>query len=436
MKPFRRFGKRIASVFAGLLAAISSQGALIRGPYLQSAAAESIVVRWRTDAAEPSVVRFGVTPDQLAENAALADAVTEHVVTLGRLHPGTKYYYSVGTKTATLASGADFFFVTPPAPGTPKPVRFWVLGDPGTADANARAVRDAYEHFVGERPTDFCLLLGDNAYPDGTDEEYQRGIFDIYPEMLRHTALWPALGNHDGHSAKSATQSGPYYDIFTLPTHAEAGGTASGTEAYYSFDYANLHLICLDSSDTNRAPDGAMIHWLKADMAATRQDWIIAFFHHPPYTKGNHDSDLIKGNRDLFEVRQNILPVLEAGGVDLILTGHSHDYERSQFLDGYYGTSADYDPKYLKQKGDGRPDGDGAYTKPRVRTPHAGEVIVVDGSSGKTAPRNKALLNHPAMVSSYLELGSLVVTVNAWQLDVTFLNERGIPRDTFRMVKE
>jgi hypothetical protein len=171
-------------------------------------------------------------------------------------------------------------------------------------------------------------------------------------------------------------------------------------------------------------------------MAATRQDWIIAFFHHPPYTKGNPDSDLINGNRDLFEVRQNILPVLEAGGIDLILTGHSHDYERSQFLDGYYGTSADYDPKYLQQKGDGRPDGDGAYAKPRVRTPHAGEVIVVDGSSGKTAPPNKALLNHPAMVSSYLELGSLVVTVNAWQLDVTFLNERGIPRDTFRMVKE
>jgi 3',5'-cyclic AMP phosphodiesterase CpdA len=254
--------------------------------------------------------------------------------------------------------------------------------------------------------------------------------------MLRHTALWPALGNHDGHSAKSAAQSGPYYDIFTLPTCAEAGGTPSGTEAYYSFDYANIHFICLDSSDTNRSPDGTMVRWLKADMGATRQDWIIAFFNHPPYTKGNHDSDEIKGNRDLFEVRQNILPVLEKGGVDLVLTGHSHVYERSQFLNGYYGTSADYDVKYLRQKGNGRPDGDGAYLKPRVRTPNAGEVVVVAGSSGKTAPPGKSPLNHPAMVCSYRELGSLIVTVDAWQLDVTFLNDQGLSRDTFRITKQ
>jgi len=62
----------------------------------------------------------------------------------------------------------------------------------------------------------------------------------------------------------SVTQSGVYYDIFTLPTRGQAGGVASGTEAYYSFEDANIHFVCLDSEDSPRATDGAMAQWLKA----------------------------------------------------------------------------------------------------------------------------------------------------------------------------
>src|SRR4029450_1136767 len=120
--------------------------------------------------------------------------------------------------------------------------------------------------------------------------------------------------------ADSPTQTGPYYDIFTLPRNAEAGGVASGTEAYYSFDYGNIHFICLDSFDTPRSATGAMAQWLQRDLADTTQDGIIAFWHHPPYSKGSHDSDT---QTPLIEMRQNFLPILEAGGVDLVLSGHS-----------------------------------------------------------------------------------------------------------------
>ena len=135
------------------------------------------------------------------------------------LAPDTTYYYSVGTTTATLAGNtADHFFVTSPPAGTAKPTRVWVLGDSGTADANARAVRDALPRVHRRRPpTDLWLMLGDNAYTTGTDAEYQAAVFDMYPTMLRKSVLWPTLGNHDGMSADSATQTGPYYDIFTLP---------------------------------------------------------------------------------------------------------------------------------------------------------------------------------------------------------------------------
>jgi hypothetical protein len=183
-------------------------------------------------------VHYGTDLANLSAFAHDGVVTTEHEVTVSGLLPNTRYYYSIGTGTTTLAGGdANHFFVTSPAAGDSKPTRVWVLGDSGTADANAAAVRDAYLSFTGTRHTDLWLMLGDNAYETGTDSEFQAAVFNMYPSMLRKSVLWPTLGNHDGATANSATQTGPYYDIFTLPKQAEAGGVASGTEAYYSFDY-------------------------------------------------------------------------------------------------------------------------------------------------------------------------------------------------------
>ena len=74
------------------------------------------------------------------------------------------------------------------------------------------------------------------------------------PRSCETPPLLPTLGNHDAHSATSSTQSGPYYEIFSLPTTGQAGGIATGTEAYYSFDHGNIHFVCLDSADTSLDP--------------------------------------------------------------------------------------------------------------------------------------------------------------------------------------
>jgi hypothetical protein len=153
-------------------------------------------------------------------------------------------------------------------------------------------------------------MLGDNAYPSGTDAEYGRAVFDAYSWLLSQTPLWPTLGNHDAQSANSPTQSGVYYDVFTLPTLGQCGGLASGTEAYYSFDYADIHFICLDSQDTDRSKEGSMAAWLRADLESTARNWVVCYFHHPPYTKGSHDSDSIKDSgARMSEMRENILPM-------------------------------------------------------------------------------------------------------------------------------
>ena len=351
-----------------------------RGPYLQIATPTGIVLRWRTEGADPattSVVNYGTTLGALGSSADAAPqqavvldtdnvdrTVTEHEVALTGLAPNTRYYYDVGDESGVNAGGdATYSFVTPPIIGTAQATRIWAIGDSGTANSDAMAVRDAYKAKVAAegRPTDLWLMLGDNAYNDGKDYQYQAAVFDMYPEILRQAPVWPTRGNHD--KAFVTPNDGPiaaYYDIFTLPTAGEAGGLSSGTEAYYSFDHANIHFIVLDSFGSSNAPGSAMLSWLENDLMSTSQDWVIAYWHHPPYTKGSHNSDT---ESRLIEMRENALPILEEYGVDLVLGGHSHSYERSFLLTGHYDVSGTLAPSMVLDNGDGREGGDGAYFK-------------------------------------------------------------------------
>lgn len=409
----------------------ASQATLTRGPYLQVGTPTGIIVRWRTSAAVIGRVQFGPSPGVVTGSAQEASARTEHEITLAGLIPETTYYYSIGTPTATIAGDASFHFKTAPPVGAERPVRIWAIGDSGTGDANARAVRDGYAAFTGSRGTDLWLMLGDNAYDNGLDQEYQTAVFDTYPTLLRSTVLWPAYGNHDGSAADSTTNTGPFYDMFTLPKYAEAGGVASATEAYYAFDYANIHFVELESFETERSPNGAMLTWLQRDLAANTQPWVIVFFHHPPYSHGSHNSDT---EIELVEMRRNALPILENFGVDLVLCGHSHAYERSFLIDGHYGDSTTFTAAMKKNGGSGRADtADLAYFKPTYwMAPHEGAVYVVAGVSAKLGA---GALDYPAMYSSQEALGSLVVDVQGNRLDAAFVDSTGAKRDHFSIVK-
>ncbi len=388
-------------------------------------------MRWRTEGTTDSQVRLGTNLAELNFVVADAASVAEHEVLVTGLLPDTKYFYSVGNATGSGAAGdANHFVVTAPSPGTAKATRVWVLGDCGSRSPAQVRVRDSYELFTGSRPTDLWLMLGDNAYVFGTDSDYQAAVFDVYTNLLPKSVLWPALGNHDTYSVEASGQHA-YFDIFTLPTNGLAGGQASGTEHYYAFDYGRIHFICLDSVESVRSPDGAMARWLTDDLATTAADWIIAFWHHSPYTKGAHDSD---AELELIEMRQNLVPLLEAGGVDLVLSGHSHSYERSYLLDGHYGRSAAFSSTNQLNAADGRENDGGAYHKPRGGPrSHFGAVFAVVGSSGWTGG---GPLAHPAMKVSLNQFGSLVLDLTSNRLDATFLGEDGSTNDWFTLLKE
>ncbi|MDB6031891.1 MAG: hypothetical protein JWM16_2229 [Verrucomicrobiales bacterium] len=370
---------------------------------------------------------LGTSAGSLTLSFSDGGLTTEHELRATGLTPNTAYYYAVGSSTAQLAGGVDYYFRT--APLASKPTRIWVIGDAGTQTFQQEQVRDAYYSYAQGRYTDLWLILGDNAYPAGTDDQYQAAVFNVYPEILRQTPVWPTIGNHETYGAPDNDHLA-YLDIFTLPRNGEAGGISSGTEKYYSFNYGNIHFVCLDSMTVSRQPGSAMLTWLEQDLAANTNHWLIAYWHHPPYTKGSHDSDY---EIELIEMRSNVLPVLESYGVDLVLSGHSHAYERSYLLNGHYGQSWEFQQSMKINAGSGREEDGGIYNKTvNGLSANKGAVYVVAGSSGQTGGGE---LNHPAMFLSLNELGSLVLDLDGSTLEAVFLRETGEISDHFTLHK-
>jgi hypothetical protein len=424
------------------LLASAASAALTRGPYLQDSTTNSIVIRWRTSTAETGRVLYGTNLTVLNLTNSIVTNGTEHIVKLTGLQLDTKYFYAIGA-TNTLLAGpvTNQFFLTHPAPGTPKPIRVWVIGDAGTATANQIAVRNAFETWNGTNTLHAWLQLGDNAYNSGLDSEYQSAVFNIYTNELRTSVTWPTLGNHETVQSTTFVDTYPYFDIFTLPTAGEAGGVPSGTEHWYSFDLGMVHFICLDSMTADRATNGAMATWLRSDLAVNTARWTVAFWHHPPYSRGSHDSDVGGTSYDtqMGQMRTNFLPILENGGVDLVFCGHSHAYERSKLISGHYGLSGTFSSvSHVIQAGSGREtNGLGAFHKPdglgEQPVGNRGTVYTVAGSSGQATT---GTINHPAMFYSALNLGSVVLDFRTNRLDVIFIRETGATDDYYTVIKD
>lgn len=407
------------------------QQSLVRGPYLQNLGSDQVTIRWRTQHEGPRNLLFAKSGSKKLQKLSSASKSIEHEVHLHGLLPDTKYEYMITEDEAiSTLSEQKFSFRTAPRADTKRRIRVWVLGDPGTGDENQKNVRDAYLELEGSEQTDLILALGDNAYDAGTDDEFQTNFFEIYQNSFVSIPVFPAFGNNDGESADSSSQSGVYYDIFTLPTQGELGGVPSGTEAYYSFDYGSIHFICLDTAESDLHPEAAMATWLKEDLRSVRskQPWIIVFAHHAPYSHGTYNTDIVdpKAGRIGIEVRENIVPILEKGNVDLFITGHSHVYERSYLLKGHYGVSQDLAESMVLDRHKS------FYKKDLNADSAQGTIYVVSGSAGKTKP---APLDHPAMAFSSNDLGSLWFEVEGLELRGFFTTAEGDTPDQFTIQK-
>jgi acid phosphatase type 7 len=417
-----------------------------RGPYLQMASSVSMQIRYRTNSLTTSKVNYGTDPNNLSMSVSNNNFNTEHLIDLTNLQPNTKYYYNIANTSEIIQSSANHYFYTAPTVGTEKKTKIWVTGDCGTGTTTQTKVKNAFLNHVGNNFIDLWLLLGDNAYGSGYDSEYQSFFFEPYQgsRTMKQTPIFPAPGNHDYYSSSQSLRNAAYFQNFSLPVNGELGGQPSFNEGYYSYNYANIHFISLDSYGTETASfyrlsdtlNSPQISWLKADLAANTQKWTIVYWHHPPYTMGSHNSDT---ESELRYIRERVLPILERYNVDLILCGHSHNYERTRLIKGHYGMETTFSPSlHNKSTSSGRYDGsvDSCPYEKTSTLPNKGVVYVVAGSAGWVTSK-QAAYPHDATVYSNSEAGgSIYLEIEGNRLDSKWISENGVVEDQFTIMKD
>lgn len=417
---------------------------VIRGPYLQMAGPTTMTVRFRTDGPVDAEVSIGTDAKTYTRTKKTGTSGSEHTILLDSLSPSKTYYYRVKTGTNTLGD-STYFFKTAPVIGSNEKFRFWSLGDMYPGGTQDR-VYEAYLKFNGANYTNFLLTVGDNTYNGGSDGGFQSNFFDVYQKgtFLRQSAIFMGVGNHD-YDGYARVQDNPdmgYYQIFNMPTKGELGGIPSGSEAYYSYDYGNVHFISLDSYATGRDgklvtdPSSEQMAWLLKDLQSTKQRWKIVYFHHSPYTKGTYDSDVWE---NLKQPRLVLTPVLEKYGVDVVVSGHSHVYERSKPIKGFTGIAAEFNPAvHWTQNTSGK------YNATANSCPYIfksslstnGVVYVVNGVGGATGAMRPSA-PHPAMETSQPGVGgSVIFEIEGERLDAKFLTENRIITDQFTIFKD
>jgi hypothetical protein len=179
---------------------------------------------------------------------------------------------------------------------------FAALGDVGTGKAEQYSVAQAMARAHAREPFELVLMLGDNFYGSA---DYVKKFEKPYETLLaRGVRFHAALGNHDDGKADKEI----FYDKFNM-----------GGRRYYSFARGErlAQFFALDSNRMTRE----QLAWLEEELAASKARWKIAYFHHPIYSSGKtHGADT--------KLRSLLEPLFVKYGVQLVLSGHEHFYER------------------------------------------------------------------------------------------------------------
>jgi len=261
-------------------------------------------INWERDAAARGLVYYGLTTNY-GLTASDSGAFRRHVITLRNLMPGQTYHYKV--VSADGYDSGDGYFRT--APATNAPLNFCIHGDL-QGGCNASAARDVITRIRDEAP-DLVISPGDLC-----DEEYGSGpatwenFVNLTTDLLARTVYMPTAGNHDLPENGSAC----YWQNLALPPRPGAG-------AYYSFNRGGVHFTALLTDGDIPAQTNWLMRDLQAAMNDTNINWIIPYFHRPPYSWGERAGD--------DWVKTNWCKLFTQYGVDLVVSGHSHNYQRT-----------------------------------------------------------------------------------------------------------
>jgi hypothetical protein len=327
----------------------------------------TMTAMWQTAATTAtSTAEYGLT-EKLGQQAA-GRRVTYpyetgvlHEATIRGLRPGTGYFYRVGDPEGGFST--TYRFRT--APAGVEGFTFTAFGDHGTTNLSRQNVER-----VVARPPAFHLILGDLSYANGKQTVWD-DWFTLVEPLARGVPIMPTLGNHENEKiGDERIGYVAYLARLALPA----------PETWYSFDYAGVRFVAFNSDDSAN-PD--QLRWLDHTLVAAHQDqavrWLILYMHHPLYSSNVRRLN----NVALIErLRQR----LDDFGVDLVLAGHNHNYERSYPLRGDASRSQHH-TRYRQSEG---------------------TIFVTSGGGGKSfyqfVPEQPAITAYRESVAHYLRV--------------------------------
>lgn len=292
---------------------------ITRGPYLQPGPAGGVSIVWYTET--PTVAHLQWRPEGgLWEDAFEGgEPTTRHEVSLTELREATPYSYRImdaNLPLATVSAESQFSFRTP-QPGL---LKFAAFGDSGAATVHQRTITQSI--LRESPPVDMVLLTGDVIYPAGSDSDYNEKFFAPYAPLLSRVPFYSAIGNHDYESEGGA----PYLRVFSLPRN---GPAALVPETVYAFERDGVLFTVHDSNLSRAQMREYVVPWHLATVRASRSRFRIAALHHSPYSSAMNSITTTCAN-----VREVVAPLFTGSGIDLVLGGHDHAYERSRPVDG------------------------------------------------------------------------------------------------------
>jgi hypothetical protein len=339
-------------VIAAAVAAVT----LTRGPVAESVTPRTAIISFSTSARDHDSVL-------LQSGARIGAGMgVSHVARLTRLTPGKRYEYTVEGESGALATGSFRA-----APVGVSRFTFAVVGDFGSGTSDETAVASLIESWH----PDFVLTVGDNAYPMGSKELLDRDIFRPYAQVMRKSAWFPALGNHD----VKADDGQPELDAFH----------SLGAERWYRFTWGDAAVVVLDS-DTSVAPGSPQLRFARTALAR-RSCLRFAAWHHPPWEPP--DRPLSPG------LRSYVVPLVQTDGTQVVFVGHLHAYAR--------------------------------------RRPHRGVVYVAVGTGGASLSDDARKLTIPSARIVQGSFGALRVDVAGRQARFRYETVDGRVRDRFQL---
>jgi acid phosphatase type 7 len=304
---------------------------ITRGPYVQAVDGDRAEVHWVTGTSMQTKLRWRAAPDGPWRELPPSSG-TSHRGIIDSLLPDTEYQYEVLDAAAgvdpILAGGPAFRFRTAPPPGTP--FRAIALGDSGDESPAQLAVK---KMLCGlDVPADFFFHTGDLDY----EGDLNVSLFGPYREILAGMPFYPAHGNHD--------PSGDQWESLFSPPLGDPGETST----FYSFDWGSAHFTFLDT-ELDVAAGSAQMQFLRADLERARARdtrWVVLVFHVPLFTIGAYFLDDRKA-----EVNATLAPVTDEFAIDLVITGHDHNWQRSHPIRNGVPRDAWQDPEFIAPAG-------------------------------------------------------------------------------------